>query len=178
MKTKCLIVKNLYQSENEYGKGGILYGLFLASNIKNCIVIDESGILSQKTTFKGFDQNMVGLNFKNFLDLERADAFLGKSKLNWKIDLCGIRIPYTVLQCPQCDNDQIRKQCEIFPKKICFECEVLKTCKICLSKTTQNKFYSTESTKLRKLPENELGYMIPHCSCFFRKTFLPKIHLL
>ena len=33
---------------------------------------------------------MVGLNFKDFLDLERGDTILGKSKLNWKRDLHGV----------------------------------------------------------------------------------------
>ena len=60
LKTKVLIGKNLYQLKNDYGKGGILFGLFLAPKIKYCIVIDENGILSQKTNFKGYDQNMVG----------------------------------------------------------------------------------------------------------------------
>ena len=68
IKTKGLIGKNLYQSKNVYGKGGILFGLFLALKIKYCIIIDESDILSQKTIFKVYDQNMVGINFKNFLD--------------------------------------------------------------------------------------------------------------
>ena len=57
---------------------------FLAPKIKFCIGIDEVGILSQKTTFKVSDQNMVGLNFKDFLDLEKGDTILGNSKLNWK----------------------------------------------------------------------------------------------
>ena len=52
LKTKGLIGKDLYQSKNDYGKGGILYGLFLAPKIKYCIVIDENGILSQKNAFQ------------------------------------------------------------------------------------------------------------------------------
>ena len=82
LKTKGLIGKDLYQSKSDYGKGGILYGLFLAPKKKYCIVMNENGILSQKTTFKGYDQNMVGLNFKDFLDLERSDTILRESKLN------------------------------------------------------------------------------------------------
>ena len=84
LKTKGLIGKDLCQSKNDYGKGGTLYGLFLAPKNKYCIVMNENGILSQKTTFKGYDQNMVGLNFKDFLDLERGDTILGESKLKWK----------------------------------------------------------------------------------------------
>ena len=82
LKTKGLIGKDLYQSKNDYGKGGILYELFLAPKNKYCIVMNENGILSQKTTFKGYDQNMVGLNFKDFLDSERGDTILDESKLN------------------------------------------------------------------------------------------------
>ena len=105
---------------------------------------------------------MVGLNFKDFLDLGRGDIILGKSKLNWKRDLHGIKIPHRVFQCPRCDNDKICKRCEISPKKNCFECEVVKACKACLNKITQIKYYSTEINKLKRLPENEFGYMLPH----------------
>ena len=91
---------------------------------------------------------MVGLNFKDFLDLERGDTILGELKLNWKRDLHGVKILHRVFQCPQCDNDRICKQCEIFPKMNCFECEVVKVCKTCLNKITQIKYYSTEITIL------------------------------
>ena len=40
---------------------------------------------------------MVGLNFKDFLDLERSSIVLGESKLNWKKDLHGIKIPHRFL---------------------------------------------------------------------------------
>ena len=99
--------KNLYQSKNDYGNGGTLYGLFLAPEIKYCIVVDKNGILSQKTAFKEYDQNMVGLIFKGFLDLETGDSFSGKSKIKWKRDLYGIKIPHRVFQCQRCDNDKI-----------------------------------------------------------------------
>ena len=98
----------MYQPKNDYGKGGILFRLFLAPKIKYCIVIDENGILSQKTNFKGYDQNMVGLNSKDFLDLERGDTFVGKSKLNWKRGLHGIKIPHRVTIS---SNRQIRSPC-------------------------------------------------------------------
>ena len=75
---------------------------------------------------------MVESNFKVFLDLEKVDNILGKSKLNWKKDLHGIKIPHRVFQCPQCDNDKICNQCEISPEMNCFECEVVKACKTCL----------------------------------------------
>ena len=136
--------------------------MFLASKIEYCIVIDENGILSQKTTFKGYDQNVVGLNFKDFLDLERGETILGESKLSWKRDLRGIKIPHRVFQCPQCDNDRICKQFGISPRMNCFECEVFKACNSCLNRRTQYKYYSTEINKFKKLAENEFGFMLPH----------------
>ena len=57
IETKGLIGKDLYQSKNGYGKGGISYGSFLDPKYKNCIVKDRNGILSQKkTTLKGYNQ--------------------------------------------------------------------------------------------------------------------------
>ena len=93
----------------------------------------------KKTTFKGYDQYLVGLNFKDFLDLKRGDTILGKSKLNWERDLHAVKIPHRVFQCPQCDNDKRCKQCEISPKMNCFECEVVKACRNCLKRISQIK---------------------------------------
>ena len=105
----------------------------------------------RKTTFKGYDQNMVGLNFKDFLDLERGDTILGKSKLNWKKDFHGIKIPHKMFQCLRCDNKKKCNQCEKSPKMNCFECEVVKACKSCLNRITQTKNYSTEIKKIKKI---------------------------
>ena len=79
----------------------------------------------KKTTFKKYDQNMVGMNFKDFLELENGEMILGKSKLNWKRNLHGVRIPHRVFQCPQCDNDKTCNQCKIKPKMNCFVCEIV-----------------------------------------------------
>ena len=70
---KGLLAENLSQSKNDYGENaGIVYGVFLASKVKYCIVIDDNGALAQKTTFKGFNQNIKNITFKNSLDLERG----------------------------------------------------------------------------------------------------------
>ena len=47
---------------------------------------------------------MVGLNFKDFLDLEKGDNILDKSKLNWKRDLHGIKIPHNVIMIKYANN--------------------------------------------------------------------------
>ena len=106
LKTVDLNGKNIYQSKNDYGKGGLFYGLFLAAKNNYFIVVDENGMFSPKTTFKRYDQNMVGLKFKDSLELERDDFISGKSRLNWKRDLHGVKVLLRVFQSPQCDNDK------------------------------------------------------------------------
>ena len=63
-------------------------------------------------------------------------------------------------------------------KLIGSECEVVKACKNCLNKITQTKNYSTEIKQLKRLPENEIGYMLPHYNRFFLQTFLHILLLL
>ena len=153
-------------------------GLFLAPKIKYCVFIDENGIISPKTSFKRYDQKLVGLNFKDFSHLQRGDTILGNSQLKSKRGLCGVNIPHSVFQCPQSYSDKIEKQCEMSPKLNGSECEVVKACKNCLNKIIQTKYYSTEIKQFKRLSENEIGYMLPHFSCFFFQTFLHIIHLL
>ena len=145
--------------------------MFLAPKIKYCIVIDANGVLSQKTTFKRYHKNMVELNFKDFLDLQRGDTSVGKSEINWKRDLHGIKLLHRVFQSPQCYNDRICKQCEISPKLNFFECEIVKACRSCLKRITQIKYFSTENNELKRLPENEFGYMLPHYTRILFKNY-------
>ena len=114
---------------------------------------------------------------KKFLDLGRGVTILGKSKLNWKRRLHEVNIPHRVFHYPQCDNDKICKQCEISPKKNWFECGLDKVCKNCLNKKTRIKFYSTDVNRLKRLPENEFGYIVPHYNCNLKKILLI-IHML
>ena len=105
---------------------------------------------------------MVGLNFKDFLDLEKGDTILGTSKLNWKRNLHGFKIPHRVFQCQQCDNDKICKQGDLSPIMNCFQCELVEVCKSCVNRITEIKYFSTKINKLKRLPENEFGYMVSH----------------
>ena len=43
-----LFGKNLYQDKNDYERGGIFYGLFLAPEIKSFLTIGEYGIIQQQ----------------------------------------------------------------------------------------------------------------------------------
>ena len=104
---KGLVGKNLFQSENDCGENaGIVFGSFLAPKVKYCFVIDENGVLSQKTTFKGFNQNINIITFKDLLDLREGKTLENRSKLNWKRELAGIKIPRRILNCENCDESK------------------------------------------------------------------------
>ena len=158
-----LIGQGLWQSKNDYGdNAGIIYGLFLAPKVKYCIVIDENGVFSQKTTFKGFNQNINDITFKGFLDLEKGLTIENRSKLKWKRELAGIKIPHRKPYCELCNENKLCKSCLLKPQMNCFQCEISKSCKDCLNKITRIAIYSVEINKLKRKPENELGYMLPY----------------
>ena len=88
LKEKGLVDKHLFESKNDFGENaGIVFGLFLAPKVKYCTVMDEKGILSQKTTFKGFNQNINDITFEDFLDLEQRKTLKNISKLKWNREL-------------------------------------------------------------------------------------------
>ena len=148
-KDKGLVGKNLFQSKNDYGENaGIVYGLSLATKVENCIVINENGVLAQKTTFKGFNQNINNITFKDFLDLEQGKTLKNVSKLKWKRELAGIEKPHRKVGSENCDNSKKYVDCEIKPEVNCFNCEIKKSCQDCLSKITRIAKYSVEINKL------------------------------
>ena len=113
---KGLVCKDLFQSKNDYGENaGLVYGLFLPPKYRYCIVIDENGILSQQTTSKGFNRNINNISSKDFLDLERGKTLKNISKLKWKRELAGIRIPHRKNGCENCDASKKCVGCEIKP---------------------------------------------------------------
>ena len=134
----------------------------MAPKTKYCFVIDENGAVSQKTTFIGYNQDMMKLNFKVFVDIENGEKISSKPNLNWKRDLHGVKIPHREFQYLECDNNEICKQCEISRRKNCFECEVAAACEKCLKRIAQMKNYTTDINKLKQLPENDFGYMLRH----------------
>ena len=60
----------------------------------------------------------MGLNFTDFLDLERGVAISGKSKLKWKRNFYAFVIPHLKQICLECDKKKVCDQCETKPKTI------------------------------------------------------------
>ena len=118
--------------------------------------------MSQKTTLKGFNQNINNITFKNFLDLKQGKTRRNISKLKWKRELAGIKIPHRIVGCENCDANKKCVGCVIQPEMNCFNCEISESCQDCLSKITRIAEYSVEINKLKRQPENEFGHMLPY----------------
>ena len=90
----------LMKGKNDYGNGGIIYGLYIAPKIKYNIVIDNDFMLTEKTTFKGYNSDT--LKVKDFLKLYNRETVTSKVKSPWKKSLeHGILIP---------DNEMMEKK--------------------------------------------------------------------
>ena len=68
----------LGKGKNDYGNGGIIYGLFLAPKIKYCLVLDDDYMLKEKKTFKGYTKGKMRV--EDYIKLE-AGITLVKEKI-------------------------------------------------------------------------------------------------
>ena len=59
LKEKNLVGKNLLQGKNDYGDGGIFYGLFLAPKIKYCLTLNKFGIIDEKNASKDLQMLVI-----------------------------------------------------------------------------------------------------------------------
>ena len=108
-----LVGEKLSQGKNDYGDGGIFYGLFLAPKIKYCLTINESGIFNEKKTFKGFGDNNRLLDTKKYFDMYEGKAVEGKFPLSWKKSFdSGVIIPCKTRNCKECDGDELCEECD------------------------------------------------------------------
>ena len=120
------------------------------------------GILSEKITFKGFDQEISGVSSEGFLDLQRGQTIHNLSKMKWKRELHGIKVPHRGINCENCLEEETCQSCFTDAKMKCFDCGIAKSCKDCYEKLTQIKTYSTEIAKLKRQSPNGNGYLLTH----------------
>ena len=83
----------LGKGKNDYGNGGIIYGLFLAPKIKYCLVLDDDYMLKEKKTFKGYTKDKMRV--EDYIKLE-AGITLVKNEIRkpWVKSLKdGVSIP-------------------------------------------------------------------------------------
>ena len=136
-----MVGKELGQSKTDYkDSAGIVYCFFLSPKTNYCIVVIEIGVLSEKITFNDCDQNIARVGFKDFFGLEKGKTVRNMSKLNWKRELYGVKLPHRIIGCENCREERKCRFCIIDPKMNCFECELCRPCDKCLERRTQIKY--------------------------------------
>jgi hypothetical protein len=86
---KGLVGNDLCKGKNDYGEGGIIFGLYLAPKIKYNIVLND-GILSEKSTFKGCNRGKV--ESKDFFNLATGEIVEKEIVKSWQKDFTnGVR---------------------------------------------------------------------------------------
>ncbi|ESO88564.1 hypothetical protein LOTGIDRAFT_165347 [Lottia gigantea] len=53
--------KDYCKGKNDYGDGGIIFGLYLAPKVKYNIVLTSDGVLKEKKTFKGYSNDKISV---------------------------------------------------------------------------------------------------------------------
>ena len=64
-----LVGEEVCQSKNDYKKGGIFYGLFLAPKMKYCQTIDDYGVIQEGKMFNGFNDSKRLLDRSQYFNM-------------------------------------------------------------------------------------------------------------
>ena len=67
LKEKNLVGKSLLQGKNDYGDGGIFYGLFLAPKINFCLILNKFVIIDKKNASKDLQMLVIFYTEENIL---------------------------------------------------------------------------------------------------------------
>ena len=83
-----LVGESLCQGEIGHYNNGSFYGLFLAPEIKYCLIKDEYGNIEEHKHFEGFTISQRLLDKNQFCDMLRGSKNKAKLPLSWTEKLC------------------------------------------------------------------------------------------
>ncbi|ESO82895.1 hypothetical protein LOTGIDRAFT_155937 [Lottia gigantea] len=88
-----LVSENDYcKGKNDYGDGGIIYGLYLAPKVKYNIILTSDGILKEKKTFKSYSNDKIGV--EDYIQLSSGHYVRSEFNKRWEKSFTnGIVIP-------------------------------------------------------------------------------------
>ncbi|ESO96535.1 hypothetical protein LOTGIDRAFT_159950 [Lottia gigantea] len=88
-----LVFENDYcKGKNDYGDGGIIYGLYLAPKVKYNIILTSDGILKEKKTFKGYSNDKISV--EDYIRLASGHDVTNEFKKPWEKSFTnGVVIP-------------------------------------------------------------------------------------
>ncbi|ESP01356.1 hypothetical protein LOTGIDRAFT_157534 [Lottia gigantea] len=80
------------KGKNDYGDGGIIFGMYLASKVKYNIILTSDGVLKEKKTFKGYSNYKIKVD--NYVQLASGHDVTNEFDKPWgKSFTDGIVIP-------------------------------------------------------------------------------------
>ena len=113
LEEKNIVGKNLLQGKNDYGDGGIFYGLFLAPKIKYCLTINKFGIIDEKKCFKGYTNVSDNLDRREYFEMADGNNIIAKIPLSWKKSFSqGVVIPHEMRNCSECKKNILCDECD------------------------------------------------------------------
>ncbi|ESO97651.1 hypothetical protein LOTGIDRAFT_152742 [Lottia gigantea] len=88
-----LVSENDYcKGKNDYGDGGIIFGLYLAPKVKYNIILTSDGVLKEKKTFKGYSKGKISV--EDYIRLASGLDVTNEFKKPWvKSFTNGVVIP-------------------------------------------------------------------------------------
>ncbi|ESP02059.1 hypothetical protein LOTGIDRAFT_157200 [Lottia gigantea] len=88
-----LVSENDYcKGKNDYGDGGIIFGLYLAPKVKYNIILTSDGVLKEKKTFKGYSKDKISV--EDYIRLASGLDVTNEFKKPWvKSFTNGVVIP-------------------------------------------------------------------------------------
>ena len=159
---KGFVGKSLGLGKNDYGNSGIFYVWFLAPKIKDCLVIDDFGVISAKRFFKGYSEEHRMIKLDEYITLSEGKTVSGRFSIDWTKTFEGIKIPHRKQGRRDCDNGKFCSDCVINPRMNCFNCEMERACNSCLDLISPKKTFSTDINMLQRKPAKEYHQMLPY----------------
>ena len=125
--------------KNDYGNSGMFYASFLAPKLKYCLVIDDFGNLSAKTTFKGYSEEYRLIKLNQFTSLSERKTVSWRFSIDWGIKFGGRKLPHKKQDCLDCDIEKTCSDCIEKPKMNCFNSKMERACKKYLDQISKKK---------------------------------------
>ena len=127
-------------NETEYGNSGTFYAWFLAPKIKYCLVIDNFGVILAKRTFEGFSEEQRNIKLNEIISFSERKTVAGRFLINWTKTLERTKIRHRKQDCLDCDDGKTCCSEGVIKLKMnCFNCEMERTCEMCLERISQKK---------------------------------------
>ncbi|ESO89867.1 hypothetical protein LOTGIDRAFT_164555 [Lottia gigantea] len=88
-----LVCENEYcKGKNDYGDGGIIFGLYLAPKVKYNMILTSDGVLKEKKTFKGYSNNKTSV--EDYIQLASGHDVSNEFNKRWERSFTnGVVIP-------------------------------------------------------------------------------------